>query len=98
MPQLPAVGTAVEAGYADINLRSWNALFAPKGVAPERLKVLQDGLAAALGSPELVAQMQKVGVEIPSGEGASPAAVANLISHGLATEVPELRARVEYLD
>lgn len=98
VPQLPNIATAAEAGYQEINLRSWNALFVPKGTPAHIVKILQEGLAGALRNPEFVKQMQKVGVEIASGKGASPGAVTDLISHGLATEVPELKARTEYLD
>jgi tripartite-type tricarboxylate transporter receptor subunit TctC len=98
VPQLPNVGTAADAGYTGINLRSWNALFVPRGTPAHIVTTLQNGLANALRNPDFIAQMQKVGVEVASGNGAAPSAVSDLISHGLATEVPELKTRLEYLD
>lgn len=98
VPQLPGVATAAESGYAGIDLRSWNALFVPKGTPATIVTTLQDGLANALRNQDFATQMQKVGVEVASGKGAAPGAVTDLISHGIATEVPELKTRVEYLD
>ena len=33
LPQLPDVATAASAGYSDINIRSWNAIFLAQGSA-----------------------------------------------------------------
>lgn len=98
VPQLPNVATAAEAGYTGINLRSWNALFVPKGTPVHIVTTLREGLANALRNPDFITQMQKVGVEVASGKGTAQDAVTDLISHGIATEVPELKTRVEYLD
>lgn len=98
VPQLPNVATAAEAGYTGINLRSWNALFVPKGTPAQIVTTLREGLANALRNPDFITQMQKVGVEVASRKGTAPDAVTDLISHGIATEVPELKTRVEYLD
>jgi len=50
LPQLPNVATAVSAGYGDINIRSWNALFLPKGV-PDEARARLARLSASLKAP-----------------------------------------------
>ena len=95
LPQLPDVDTAMAAGVG-VNMRSWNALFAPKGTPPAVLAKLVEALGAAVADPALRKQMQAVGVDLP--DTASPAAVTALIRSGLRRDVPALKARGEYLD
>ncbi|MGZ3362277.1 MAG: tripartite tricarboxylate transporter substrate-binding protein [Xanthobacteraceae bacterium] len=40
LAQLPDVATAASFGYGDVNIRSWNALFAPNGTAASVIKRL----------------------------------------------------------
>jgi tripartite-type tricarboxylate transporter receptor subunit TctC len=98
LPQAPQVPTAGAAGYRDVNLRSWNAIFVRKGTpAPVRQR-LNDALRAALVDPDVVRQMTAVGVELPRGADLEPGAVSALIAQGLEHDVPVLRAKGEYLD
>lgn len=98
LPQAPQVPTAGAAGYPDVNLRSWNAIFVRKGTpAPVRQR-LNDALRAALTDPDVVRQMTAVGVELPRGADLEPGAVSALIAQGLEHDVPVLRAKGEYLD
>jgi len=98
LPQAPQVPTAGAAGYPDVNLRSWNAIFVRKGTpAPVRQR-LNDALRAALADPDVMRQMTAVGVELPRGADLEPGAVSALIAQGLEHDVPVLRAKGEYLD
>ena len=98
LPQAPQVPTAAAAGYPDVNLRSWNAIFVRKGTpAPVRQR-LNDALRAALADPDVMRQMTAVGVELPRGADLEPGAVSALIAQGLEQDVPVLRAKGEYLD
>ncbi|MBU8874022.1 tripartite tricarboxylate transporter substrate binding protein BugD [Reyranella sp. MMS21-HV4-11] len=97
LPQLPDVATAASQGY-DVNLRSWNALFAPKGTPQPAMARLNQALRAAVADPALVKQMTAVGVDLPSPEALQPATVMALIARGLEKDVPALKARGEYLD
>ena len=97
LPQLPGVATAASDGY-DVNIRAWNALFAPKATPAPVMARLNDALRAAAADPALVKQMQAVGVDLPSPEALVPARVAELIARGLEKDVPALKARGEYLD
>lgn len=97
LPQLPGVATAASAGY-HVNLRSWNALFAPKATPPAVAARLNEALRAAVADPALVKQMEAVGVDLPSSAALQPATVTDLIARGLEKDVPALRAHGEYLD
>ena len=97
LPQLPRTDTAAAAGYA-LDVRSWNAIFAPKGTPPAVLKRLNDALARAAADPQLRQQMQAVGVDLPTPDTVAPANVSALITQGLKREVPALKERVQYLD
>ena len=98
LPQLPNVATAASAGYSDINIRSWNALFLPKGVPDEARTRLAKALRFALSDRNLREQMTAVGVDLPDPDKASAAEVTALIEKGIKNDVPVLRARGESLD
>jgi tripartite-type tricarboxylate transporter receptor subunit TctC len=98
LPQLPNVATAASAGYSDINIRSWNAIFLPKGV-PEDIRVrLAKALRVALSEKNLREQMTAVGVDLPDPDKASSTDVTALIEKGIRNDVPALRLRGETLD
>lgn len=98
LPQLSNVATAASAGYSDINIRSWNALFLPKGVPDEARTRLAKALRFALSDRNLREQMTAVGVDLPDPDKASPAEVRALIEKGIKNDVPALRLRGESLD
>jgi len=89
---------AASFGYGDMNIRSWNALFAPKGTPVSIVGRLNDALRAAVADAELRRRMQAVGVDLPAPDHLTPRAVTELIALGLERDVPALRARGEYLD
>lgn len=97
IPQLPSIGTAAEAGYA-LDLRSWNALFAPRGTPQPVLARLTGALQHAVADPALRQQLQALGVNLPAPAEATGAAVTALITRGLRDDVPALKAKGEYLD
>jgi tripartite-type tricarboxylate transporter receptor subunit TctC len=97
LPQLPRIDTAAAAGY-ELDVRSWNAIFAPKGTPEPVLRRLNEALARAAADPQLRQQMQAVGVDLPTPEGVAPGNVTALIVQGLKREVPALKERVQYLD
>ncbi|WP_198971614.1 tripartite tricarboxylate transporter substrate-binding protein [Xylophilus sp. ASV27] len=97
LPQLPGVATAAEAGYP-LDVRAWNAVFAPRGTPAPVMARLESALADATADPALRQQMQGVGVELPEPGAGRPATVAALIERGLRTDVPALKSKGEYLD
>ena len=98
LPQLPGVATVASAGYEGVNVRSWNAFFAPNGTSPAVVQQFNEALRVAVGNAALQEQMQKVGVDLPMPENLTPAVVTRLIEQGLKNDVPALRARGEFLD
>ena len=98
LPQAPKVSTAAAAGYPDVNLRSWNAIFLRKGTPAPIRQRLNEALRAALADQDVTRQLTAVGVELPQGADLEPGAVTALIARGLEHDVPVLRAKGEYLD
>lgn len=97
LPQLPHVATAAEAGYV-LDIRSWNAFFAPRGTPQPVLAKLTAALQHAVGDAALRKQMAGLGVDLPRPEQATSAAVSALIARGLREDVPALQAKSDYLD
>lgn len=59
----PDVPTLVDLGYG-VAIDSWIGLAGPKGIDPERLKILQDAFAKAAGSPEVSKSFEQLGMSI----------------------------------
>lgn len=97
LAQLPQTGTAAEAGFA-LDVRSWNAFFAPRGTPQPALARLTGALQNAVADAALRKQMEGLGVELPQPAETTPAAVSALIARGLRVDVPALKAKGEYLD
>ena len=66
-PVLPDVPTVREAGIADYETTSWNALFAKAGTPPDIVATLNDALAKALAAPAMKKQLLEFGIEAKSG-------------------------------
>lgn len=98
LKQLPGVATLASLGYSNLDVRSWNAIFAPKTTPKDVIARLNKALAAAVAEPELKKQMATLGVDLPFAETLSPGTVSMLITQGLSRDVPALKARGEYLD
>jgi tripartite-type tricarboxylate transporter receptor subunit TctC len=95
---LPQLGTAHAAGYAEVDVRSWNALFAPKAIPSAVIARLNKAIVLAMQEAEFRVAMEKVGVELPGADALTPAQVTATIQLGLRRDVPALKARGEYLD
>jgi tripartite-type tricarboxylate transporter receptor subunit TctC len=98
LAQLPNLATAASAGYGDVNIRSWNAFFAPKATPTAIIDRLNRALRAAIADTSLQRQMQAVGVDLPKPEDLAPGVVTEQIAVGLKRDVPVLRLRGETLD
>lgn len=95
--QLPHTGTATEAGYP-LDVRSWNAFFAPRGTPQPVLARLTAALQSAVADPGLRKEMLGMGVDLPTPADTTPAAVTALIVRGIHDDVPALKAKGETLD
>jgi tripartite-type tricarboxylate transporter receptor subunit TctC len=73
---LPAVPTVGEAGMPALTGSQWYALLGPAGLAPTLATAIADAAGAALGRPEVSAQLAKFGLEPMTG---TPAQLGRLI-------------------
>lgn len=56
--------TIVELGYPDVEIDLWYGLFAPAGVAPERIEKLHTALNETLSDPEVVEILSEQGMTV----------------------------------
>ena len=63
---LPEVPTVREAGGGDFEVRSWNAIFAPRGTPPEAIGTLNAALREVLDMPDLKRRALDLGIEAKS--------------------------------
>ena len=61
---LPDVPTIAEAGIPGYEFLAWHALFAPKGTPAALTNLLRDKLKVAVGSGELVKQLEDQGLDV----------------------------------
>jgi tripartite-type tricarboxylate transporter receptor subunit TctC len=78
---LPQIPTMIEAGVPDFSVMSWHALFAPKGTPKAIVDRLHAEVSKALRSPDVIAKLNSIGMEISDG---TPAELSALI----AREIP----------
>ena len=60
---LPDVPTVKEAGGGDFEVRSWNAIFAPRGTPPQVIASLNTALREVLDMPDLKKRALELGIE-----------------------------------
>jgi tripartite-type tricarboxylate transporter receptor subunit TctC len=63
-PQLPDVPTAIEAGFPDLVVTSWQAVAAPAKTPKEVVAKLNDAMVKALRSPEIRERMNQIGFDV----------------------------------
>ena len=63
-PLLPQVPTLAEAGVKDVDVYSWQAVAAPKGLPPEVMAKLHATILAALNDPTVKPKLLELGFEI----------------------------------
>ena len=63
----PDIPTLREAGVADYDVVSWNALFAPAGTPPEIVKALNGALQEILAEPDVKKRLLELGIEAKAG-------------------------------
>jgi tripartite-type tricarboxylate transporter receptor subunit TctC len=61
---LPEVPTAIEAGLADFEVTSWQAVMAPGGMAPALLERVHAAVAGALRHPETARRLEQIGLAV----------------------------------
>jgi tripartite-type tricarboxylate transporter receptor subunit TctC len=66
---LPDVPTMAEAGVSDLEVYSWQAAAAPKGLPADVKRKLEAELAAAAKSPDVTAKFEAVGFDVVASNG-----------------------------
>ncbi len=66
-PLLPDVPTLAEAGAPQVDVYSWQAIAAPRGLPADVKKTLHDALVAALNDPAVKPKLLDLGFEIVAG-------------------------------
>jgi tripartite-type tricarboxylate transporter receptor subunit TctC len=69
-PTLPDVPTAKEAGVADLEVYSWQAAAAPKGLPADVRSKLESLLIASAKAPDIKARFDELGFEVVANDGA----------------------------
>jgi len=67
---LPDVPTMAEAGVSDLEVYSWQAAAAPKGLPADVKQKLEAEFAAAAKSPDVTAKFEAVGFDVVANNGA----------------------------
>ena len=78
---LPNVPTVMEAGIADYDVTSWNAVFAPKGTPAEIVTLLNQKLREALTDANVRTRFQELGIE---AAGSTPAELGAKLKNDIA--------------
>lgn len=94
-PALPDLPTTAEAGLPAYQVSAWNAVFAPKGTAPEALAKLRDAMVKAVTDPATRKRLEDLGGVVPDAKGASAEALAALVKSENARWVPLLKEKVK---
>jgi putative tricarboxylic transport membrane protein len=63
IPELPDVPTMKEAGVADFDVTSWNALYGPKGMPQQAIDVLARATTEILQRREVIARYKAIGFD-----------------------------------
>lgn len=64
VPELPNVPTTAEAGFAGLEIYSWQGIAAPKGLPPAVREKLETALDATFKDAQVRTQLQKAGFEV----------------------------------
>jgi len=84
----PDLSTLQEAGVANYDVVSWNALFAPAATPPDIVKTLNQALQEILGEPEVKRRLLELGIE---ARGSTP----EEISARLKSDIDKWRGVIE---
>lgn len=77
---LPDVPTAIESGFPNYVVTSWNALATAKGLPPETLKVLNGHINKALVDPAVISKAAAIGL---TARGSTPEQMRDRMAHDI---------------
>jgi tripartite-type tricarboxylate transporter receptor subunit TctC len=78
-PVLPNLPTANESGLPNFEAYTWNAIFLPKGAAPDIVNKLNDAVVQAIKTARVRDRLEELGARIVSDERTSPDYLAQFV-------------------
>jgi tripartite-type tricarboxylate transporter receptor subunit TctC len=91
-PLLPELATAHEQGLVDFDIRSWNAVFLPKGTPPAIVGRLNAALARVIDEPAVRGKLAELGLDVAPETERSPAYLADFVKHEIDKWAAPIRA------
>jgi tripartite-type tricarboxylate transporter receptor subunit TctC len=89
---LPDVATAHEQGLTNFDADGWNAFFFPKGTPMPIVRRLAQTTSAILDAPDVLARLDKVGLNVPAPERRTPEYLGKLVVSELEKWGPPVKA------
>ena len=95
-PEIPTIGEALaEMGLPGFAVTAWFGLYAPRGLAPELTKRINDEVNKALRSPEIVTRFAAMGIEPAQTTSAEFEAMVNADIERWRRVVREAKIKIE---
>jgi tripartite-type tricarboxylate transporter receptor subunit TctC len=91
-PILPELPSAHEQGLTDFDIRSWNAVFLPKGTPPAIVDRLNAALAKVIDAPAVRGKLAELGLDVARPAERSPAYLADFVKHEIDKWAAPIRA------
>jgi putative tricarboxylic transport membrane protein len=89
---IPDVPTTAEAGLPELETIAWSALFVPKGTPKAIVERINAAAAEAMGDEAVVAQLAKLGSDLPAPDARTPEALGKLVRSEIDKWVPLIAA------
>jgi tripartite-type tricarboxylate transporter receptor subunit TctC len=86
------VPTTKEAGLPEFQVSAWNAIFAPKNLAPDIQAKLNDAVDKALDDEATIKRLLEIGSSIPDKKERTPGALQSLVENEVARWASILKA------
>ncbi|MGJ4893572.1 MULTISPECIES: tripartite tricarboxylate transporter substrate binding protein BugD [unclassified Bradyrhizobium] len=88
----PEIPTTDEAGLPGFHMTLWSGLWLPKGASKEIVDTLNAAAVAALDEPDVKNQLKNLGLQMPTADQRSPAALGTLQRAEIRKWWPMIRA------
>jgi tripartite-type tricarboxylate transporter receptor subunit TctC len=85
---IPDVPSTVEGGLPELETIAWSAVFVPKGTPAAIVSRINAAMAEAMDDKEIVAQLAKLGSDVPTHDARSPEALGKLVRSEIDKWVP----------
>jgi tripartite-type tricarboxylate transporter receptor subunit TctC len=97
-PSLPALASAHEQGLTDFEAANWCGFFLPKATPAAIVQRLHDATVAAMDTPAVQTQLQRIGATVVAPERRSSAYLRDFVAHEIARWAAPIKASGVSLD